>query len=310
VYVAQDVLNGTKTVGRINFEDIVIDGCGKPGLGNGSIAVTNVLNSNSQASTVRTSRILNSGSAGIVLNNTQNFIVEGNLFYKNTNNSIVVTNLATVQPSKAIKILSNIIIETQIPKNLNSPNSALNIMASSVLVQNLQRFILQEENLLISDNIVIGDQNISYISPAENCVGSHINSVRFVNNTAHSGNYGWVILGSGHGCTNIVGFSAYLMQEGLVTSAPLTSISPITGASITASNLVMTDNKNSITLNAGFPGNQTKIVLQDSYIGGLNMDEVYTNSNSNQCNDLTGIRLSVIDQQGTTLPLNKTSSPI
>mmetsp|Transcript_11278 Transcript_11278/g.9675 ORF Transcript_11278/g.9675 Transcript_11278/m.9675 type:complete len:85 (+) Transcript_11278:1060-1314(+) len=84
------------------------------------------------------------------------------------------------------------------------------------------------------------------------------------------------------------------MVEGLITSALLTQSSPDNGAILTVQNLQMTDNKNSLTLNAGFLGNQTKIILQNSFIGGLIMDEVVEDTNQN-CNHLTGIRLSVID---------------
>jgi len=62
---------------------------------------------------------------------------------------------------------------------------------------------------VLSDNIVIGENGVSFISPSKACTDTLYNSVVFANNTAHSGNYGWIVTGYGQPCTVINGFSAY-----------------------------------------------------------------------------------------------------
>jgi hypothetical protein len=81
-----------------------------------------------------------------------------------------------------------------------------------------------------------------------------MNSLSFINNVAHSGNYGWIVTGYGSDCISVSGFRGYLLQEGLVTTATLSGKSDSTGASLIASDLLFTDNQNSLTLYAGYMG--------------------------------------------------------
>jgi len=250
IYIAQNITDKISTVGRLNLDNVMLDGCGKTGFGNGAVSAENVQNTNAFASTITNSKFINSGSAGVYLNNTQNIVVDSNLFLNNTNNSIIITDLTTVPIAKPIQITNNYIVST-----LESTSITTTSISSGILIQNLASFTYNANNLQVSGNVVSSGLGAAYISPAMACSGTLTNSLNFINNTAHSGSYGWIVTGYGSPCLTINGFVAYMMQEGLVTSGFYTSQS--NGAIITAQNLLMTDNKVSVTLNGGFSGNQT-----------------------------------------------------
>jgi len=238
------------------ISDAKIGNCGKEGFGNASILIEDSTSGSLGKKTIRNTRFVESDSAGVWMQNSQNVDLNNNVFFLTTNNSIVVSDLRTSrQNTKQVRITNNLVI-----KNIGGlyDEGDLEIASVSILFRRIFGTEGLSEYVLFESNVVAGENGIAYYSPGDICRGFKFNSLISINNKAHSSNYGWVIASRFSQCFNVAGFRAYKVQEGIMMYSAL--IAP-TGAAITANDLIFTDNMNSVTFNMA-PSNQISALIQ------------------------------------------------
>jgi len=285
----------------VTLHDVALLHCGKNGKDQGAVYVKGI--SNSKIALNR-NKFVSPESAGLYISNSQNVQADSNVFYMTMNNSVILKDLVSITVGKPVAITNNLVI-TNRPLVLSNTQTTTginyNIVPSAFLIENIDKFLYKNGNFEVLNNIVSGSAGAAYASPAMACSGDTYNSVDFYGNVAHSSLYGWIVTGYGVSCLDIGDFRAYTTQEGLISYSALSSTDSEFGSLIVAHDLIMTDNINSISINAGFSGVKAKLTIRESFIGGTNMVDMYTTGNES-CDGITGFRLSTITTEPITWP--------
>lgn len=228
-------------------------------------------------STIIGCTIWNSSGHAVVFSESDRITFSRNFIYKAHNNAVRVFN------GTHLKITDNLIANTQygLHNNATHPTISFWVMAEN-----------STKDVNISGNVVVGDQNVSYVVHSGDC---DTTSQVFSDNLAHSGNIGWLAIQGNINCSAISKFSAYKMQEGVIAY--------LRSNRLHASHLILSDNINSLTLNLGTNRFMHRIDFTDSLLSGLgfeNCADCYTSTQ--ECSGVSGMRLSTITHEALRFP--------
>ena len=285
--------NTNVIVGSLNLTNVMINNCGPSSyaLGynqaRGAIEFRNQSVNIAESNYIMNSSIINSQSAAVLFNFSTSVYLQNSVFFNNTNNTIRIIN------SYGLTINSNLIASN----NFVNLQSNYIIMSSSVFLDDMT--LAQQFFSSITNNIVSGEPNISYLLPA----ADQSTSPSFVNNIAHSSGIGWIAFQNLTSDMLITNFTAYKTQEGVMSYELLDGLM--------VQYLILSDNINSLSINMGTYLDSAIINMSNLFIGGslLSSYANYTLSSSSECSNLSGIRLSVITSNEQPWPMLSQNGP-
>eukprot|EP01016_Furgasonia_blochmanni_P030603 TRINITY_DN3178_c0_g3_i6.p1 TRINITY_DN3178_c0_g3~~TRINITY_DN3178_c0_g3_i6.p1 ORF type:complete len:1090 (-),score=393.49 TRINITY_DN3178_c0_g3_i6:117-3386(-) len=274
--------------GQIVFDGVEIQNCGQPDTNNAAVNFEQI-SKEGEASIVSRSAIHGSNAYHLNILGAQNIVVNNNVFYRSFKNGV------RILASNLVTFTNNLVIGNKVRTSV--------VFTENVLDQTTAFHVVPQESvqnqLKISNNVVAASEFFAYMLPGDDCKRTE-NDKWFFLNTAHSSEYGFVILkGKTEECVVVSDLTAYKTYSGINSFDKIKQIR--------AQRLVVSDNRAGISLQLAFPHDGGRLQVEDSYVAGTSLPDY--GSQPQECKKIYGIRLPVFTNVGRQFPLTGSQLP-